>query len=76
MLARLLASSRLLDMAIANQQDVERLTEAFLSKNIIFLKKDRRENLKNSTSEPAIFAELRKIAIFIVSKTVPNGGIF
>lgn len=38
-MARLLASSRLLDMAIANQQDVDRLTEAFFNEEYNFLEK-------------------------------------
>jgi len=38
-MARLLASSRLLDMVVANQQDVDRLTEAFFNEEYNFLEK-------------------------------------
>ncbi len=46
-MGRLLASSRLLDMSISNQADVERLTEAFFKADYDFLSLRRDEGLAN-----------------------------
>ena len=46
-LGRLLASSRLLDMALSNQDDVVRLTESFFQEKYDFLAEEREDSLRN-----------------------------
>ncbi len=46
-LGRLLASSRLLDMALSNQDDVERLTASFMQEKYDFLVQEREDSLQN-----------------------------
>lgn len=46
-LGRLLASSRLLDMALSNHDDVERMTASFLQEKYDFLVEEREDSLRN-----------------------------
>ena len=69
---RLLASSRLLDMAIANESDVNRLVEAFFKGDYDFLGAAEGSRLRISIPTWATGTMSKRTRITCSSKTGPN----